>query len=254
MTLDEDGTPVALVTGGGSGIGRATALALKRLGYAVAVSGRRSGPLDETVGLLGGGLAIAADHCDEEGAERMLRETLGTFGRLDVLVCNAGAIRRNVPVHEIDPDRFDEQIRSNLRGPFLVSRAVLRHWVDTPSARERAIVNVSSTLAERAFPGVAAYSAAKAGVLALTRSIAVEYGAYGIRCNCVCPDIIDTPLARADRSNWDELAERLPARYPLGRIGAPEDVAAMIAHLATPAAGWTTGVVVDVDGGFGAGQ
>ncbi len=122
----------------------------------------------------------------------------------------------------------------------------------TPS-KERSIVNVASTLAERAFPGVASYSAAKAGVIALTRSIAVEYGSYGVRCNCVCPDIIDTPLARTDRDNRETMAENLPARYPVGRIGQPEDVASAIAYLATPGASWVSGIVVDVDGGFSAG-
>jgi NAD(P)-dependent dehydrogenase (short-subunit alcohol dehydrogenase family) len=90
-------------------------------------------------------------------------------------------------------------------------------------------------------------------VIALTRSIAVEYGSYGIRCNCVCPDIIDTPLARTDRDNWETMAESLPARYPVGRIGQPEDVASAIAYLATPGASWVSGIVVDVDGGFSAG-
>ena len=89
-------------------------------------------------------------------------------------------------------------------------------------------------------------------MIALTRSIAVEYGSHGVRCNCVCPDIIDTPLARVDRDDWDGMAANLPARYPVGRVGQPEDVAAMIVHLATPASAWVSGVVVNVDGGFGA--
>ena len=91
-------------------------------------------------------------------------------------------------------------------------------------------------------------------MIALTRSIAIEYGSYGIRCNCVCPDIIDTPLARTDRDNWEAHGGDAPGRYPVGRIGQPEDVASMIAHLAVPGAAWVSGVVVDVDGGFGAGS
>jgi NAD(P)-dependent dehydrogenase (short-subunit alcohol dehydrogenase family) len=245
--------PVALVTGGGSGIGRATAHALSRAGYRVAVAGRRREPLEGTIAALGDGLVLVGDHADEESATRFVSETVEQLGGLDVVVNNAGAIRRNMPVHEIDADRFDDQVRINLRGPFLVSRAALRWMIEATPSKERSIVNVASTLAERAFPGVASYSAAKAGVIALTRSIAVEYGSYGIRCNCVCPDIIDTPLARTDRDNWETMAESLPARYPVGRIGQPEDVASAIAYLATPGASWVSGIVVDVDGGFSAG-
>jgi NAD(P)-dependent dehydrogenase (short-subunit alcohol dehydrogenase family) len=246
--------PVALVTGGGSGIGRATAHALSRAGYRIAVAGRRRAPLEETVAEIGSGLVLVGDHADEDDAARFVSGTVAELGGLDVVVNNAGAIRRNLPVHEIDAGRFDDQVRINLRGPFLVSRAALRWMIDATPSTERSIVNVASTLAHRAFPGVASYSAAKAGVIALTRSIAIEYGSYGIRCNCVCPDIIDTPLARTDRGDWEAMAENLQARYPLGRIGQPEDVASMIAHLATPGASWVSGIVVDVDGGFTAGQ
>jgi NAD(P)-dependent dehydrogenase (short-subunit alcohol dehydrogenase family) len=246
--------PVALVTGGGTGIGRATAIELSRAGYRVAVAGRRREPLEATLGEIGDGLVVVGDHADEDDAGRFVSDTVEQLGGLDLVVNNAGAIRRNLPVHEIDADRFDDQVRINLRGPFLVSRAALRWMITAPPSTQRSIVNVASTLAHRAFPGVASYSAAKAGVIALTRSIAIEYGKYGIRCNCVCPDIIDTPLARTDRDNWEEMAAGLHARYPVGRIGQPEDVASAIAYLAMPGASWMSGVIVDVDGGFTAGQ
>jgi NAD(P)-dependent dehydrogenase (short-subunit alcohol dehydrogenase family) len=255
---DAGGRRTVLVTGGGTGIGRESALAFGRAGYRVAVAGRRRSPLEDTVGQLGDGLAVCGDHCEERDAERMVAETVQAFGRLDVLVNNAGAIRRDVPVHELSSRRWDDQVATNLRGPFLMARAALRAMLadlSVPSAgqagsADRAVVNVSSTLAHSASPGVAAYSAAKAGVLALTRSIAVEYGRYGIRCNAVCPHVVDTALARTDRPEWSRFRTEVTAAYPLGRIGAPADVAGAIVYLASPAAAWVSGTSLDVDGGI----
>jgi NAD(P)-dependent dehydrogenase (short-subunit alcohol dehydrogenase family) len=242
----------ALVTGGGTGIGRATALRLAAEGASVAVSGRRPEPLAETVEAIesagGRALAIPGDAAVDPDAERMVAEALAAFGRLDVLVNNAGAIRRNVLLHELPAERWDELVAVNLRSVFLVTRAALRHMLELEG--DRSIVNVSSTFALAAGPGVSAYTAAKGGVISLTRALAIEYASHGVRVNCVCPAIIVTPLAHVDRPNFEEQQEEFARMFPLGRLGVPEDVAGAIAYYASTDAAWVTGTVLEVDGGF----
>ena len=242
----------ALVTGAGSGIGRAVACRLAQEGAAVAVSGRRDGPLTETVGAIesagGRAVAVVGDIAVEADAGRMAAAAAEEFGGLDVLVNNAGSIRRNVLVHELTLEGWREQVAVNLDGPFLVSRAALRLMLEATG--DRSIVNVSSTLALASASGVAAYTAAKGGVVALTRAIAVEYAERGIRCNCVCPAIVVTPLAYTDRPRFDEQRSDFEEMHPLGRLGEPEDVAGAVAYLASADSSWVTGAVLPVDGGL----
>jgi NAD(P)-dependent dehydrogenase (short-subunit alcohol dehydrogenase family) len=243
---------VALVTGGGTGIGRAAAIALAADGLAVVVAGRRPETLREVaadVETAGGrALAVTGDLSVPDDAARVVRAAAEAFGGLHVVVNNAGAIRRNVRLHEVDVERWDEQIASNLRGPYLVLRAALPELLRADG--DRSIVNVSSTLAVKPASGIAPYAAAKGALISLTRCVALEYGRDGIRCNAVLPAVVRTPLAHVERPDFEERADAMAAAYPLGRLGDPEDVAMTIRWLVSPEAGWITGAAVPVDGGF----
>jgi meso-butanediol dehydrogenase/(S,S)-butanediol dehydrogenase/diacetyl reductase len=243
--------PGALITGGGSGIGAATARRLAAAGYGLCVTGRRPEPLEE-VAAETGGLAIVADTCDAGAIERAVAAAVDRLGGLDVLVCSAGTGASGA-VADQTLERWARVIETNLTGAFLASRAALPHLVESRGA----VVTVASVGGLRASPESAAYGASKAGLIMLTQSIALDYGPRGVRANCVCPGWIRTPMADAQ---MDELAERTAgdreAAYehanrlvPVRRPGTPEEVAEAIAWLASPASSYVNGAVLPVDGG-----
>ena len=242
---------VALVSGAGSGIGRAVAEALAREGASVVLMGRSRGKLDDVVSRLPGGrsLAVAGRHEDPADSANAVRSAVETFGGLDILVNNAGVF---VPgkAGEVTVEAWNEALQVNLTGPFILTREAMPHL----RRRGGAVVNVASTLGIRPIPGATPYSVAKAGLIMLTLSSAVEEAPHGVRVNCVCPGVVDTPIHRQrvgdDPKALRNLLDEMGRIHPLGRVGKPEEVASMVLFLASPESAWTTGAVVAVDGGI----
>jgi meso-butanediol dehydrogenase/(S,S)-butanediol dehydrogenase/diacetyl reductase len=244
-------TRAAIVTGGGTGIGAAIARRLSANGFAVCITGRRRAPLDE-VAAETGALPFAADTGDPADAENAVEAAKGAFGRLDILVCNAG-IGSGGTVEEQTPEGWEAVLRTNLTGAFLACRAALPELVQAKGS----IVTISSDAGLRAGPRSAAYCTAKAGLVMLTQCIALDYGPLGVRANCICPGWVRTPMADGEMDELGELRgtdrdgayELVSAQVPLRRPGLPDEIAAAVAWLASEEAGFTTGAVLAIDGG-----
>jgi NAD(P)-dependent dehydrogenase (short-subunit alcohol dehydrogenase family) len=243
-----------LITGGGTGIGRATAELFAREGAHVMVSGRRRPELEETVrGMeaIGGRAALVqGDVAQPQDAARMVADTVAAFGGLDILVNNAGIIVRGASVTSVAIEDWDRVLGIDLTGVFLVSRFALMEMVRVKQGGS--IVNVSSVSGLYGDPNLAPYNAAKGGVNLLTKNMALDYASRGIRVNAVCPGRIATPMPRSrlrPEEDWDAVLARWGQNIPLGRVGRPEDVAHAILFLASDEAQWITGAALVVDGG-----
>lgn len=240
---------VALITGSARGIGKATALRLAREGYKVVVCDLIAGESCEQVVheiRNSGGIAIAigCDITDPLQVKEMIRQVIDTFGRLDVLVNNAGIAKDNLLLR-ISDDEWLQTINTNLTGTFLCTRAAIRQMMKQRYGR---IINFSSVVGLYGNAGQAHYAASKAGIIGFTRSIAKEYGSRGITANAVAPGYIETPMtANMKKDYWDEILKQVP----LGRAGTPEDVAGVVAFLVSKDADYITGQVIVVDGGMG---
>jgi 3-oxoacyl-[acyl-carrier protein] reductase len=239
---------VAIVTGGGSGIGRAAALALARAGFAVLVSGRRPDPLDETCSEIseagGRAAAFAGDVADPGYCAELPVHAVAQFGRLDALV-TAGAICENAPVTEVTADDWDRTLTVNLRGSALCAAAAARQM--RAQGSEGRIVLIASINGVTSEPESAQYSASKAGVMSLARSLAVDLAADRIAANAVAPGWVHTAMT----DGW--LADATDAQKqrlnPVGRLGRPEEIASVISYLAVDAPLFLTGATILVDGG-----
>lgn len=245
----------ALVTGGGSGIGRAIALAFAHRGCRVAVSGRRREPLLEVVQQIetagSRALAITGDVARPEDCARMVEETIEQFGALHLLVNNAGVARAGA-IGDLSDQDIDLLIDVDLKGPIHTIRAALPHLRKHRDERTASILNISSSVTRAPVPNYSVYSAAKAGIDNLTRCLAGELAADRIRVNAILPGVIATPIFETMMSSEDAggFLNSFGEQVPLGRVGQPEDIARMAVSLCDPANDWVTGVEMMVDGGL----
>jgi 2-deoxy-D-gluconate 3-dehydrogenase len=245
---------VALVTGAGSGLGKASALALAAEGTAVAVTELpdRLAAAAETVREIegSGGLALAVglDVRDLPSIERAVAETVSWGGRLNVLVNNAGVNVRRFAL-EVSESDWDAVLDVNLKGVFFMAQAAGRQMRDQ-RPQGGCIVNMASIMGLVGYHQRAAYCSSKAGVVNLSRVLAVEWAQYGIRVNAVCPTFVDTPLTRPMFEQNPEFTDDILRRTLLGRLATPEEVAAAVVYLASPGAAMVTGHALPVDGGW----
>lgn len=239
---------VAIVTGGGRGIGRSIALELASAGAKVVVNyAGRSDKAEETVALVrqagGEGLAVQADVSQAEDVERLIQTALEHYGKIDILVNNAGITRDTLLLRMKEAD-WDAVLATNLKGVFLCTKAVSKGML---KQRSGAIVNISSVVGLSGNAGQANYAAAKAGVIGFSKSIAKELASRGVRVNVVAPGYISTDMTE---TLPEEVQSEILHGIPLGRIGKPEDVAKVVRFLVSPEASYITGQTLCVDGGM----
>jgi len=242
---------VALVTGGTSGIGRATAAAFARAGARVVVAGRRPEAGADAVRRIadfgGDAVFIAVDVCDEASVEALVAKTVATFGRLDIAVNNAGNEGRSGRLVDQTLDDLTFTMAANFVGVWLGMKYQLRQMLEQGGG---SIVNTASNLAHVGYPNLSLYVAAKSAVIGLTRAAALEYAREGIRVNAVSPGPIETDLAARVFGSLDAFREELAPLQPMGRVGAPEEIAEAILWLAGDASSLVTGQSLIVDGGY----
>ncbi|MBV6700856.1 SDR family NAD(P)-dependent oxidoreductase [Kitasatospora aureofaciens] len=240
---------VVVVTGAGTGIGRETARAFAALGARVVAVGRRPEPLADTAAVHPGLIEpLVADLTGADAPEAIVGETLERYGRLDVLVNNAGIVRSGQGLGSYDREGVESLLATNLVAPVLLGQAAL----PALAASRGVVVNVSTAVGQRGWPSNSVYAASKAALETVTRSWAVELAPRGIRVVAVAPGAIDTPIA--DHAGFSPEQRAATRKWqiehtPLGRIGRPEEVAWAIVQLAAPQASFVTGVVLSVDGG-----
>lgn len=239
---------VVIVTGGGTGLGRAMIRAIARAGADVVLAARRPGPIDEAaqeVEAQGSkALAVPTDITDSSQVDGMVKRALDRFGHVDVLINNAGRTVENVtaPIWDISDEDWRSGIEANLTGAFYCARAVARPMVERGSGK---IINVASGLGLRGGRDLYVYTCSKGGMIQLTRTLAVSLGRYGVTANTIVPGYIPTP-------GTDTMSDSLPrsgSTIPVGRLGKPEDLSVVVVFLASEASGYMNGEIITLDGG-----
>jgi NAD(P)-dependent dehydrogenase (short-subunit alcohol dehydrogenase family) len=249
--MDEMKDKVVLITGASSGIGRATALKFASQGAGVAIAARRADELAavaEAVESAGGqAAAVVADVTQAADIKRAVRETVQAFGGIDVLVNAAGIIATGT-IETTTLDDWDYMMNLNVRAPFYLIQRAMPYLIE----RGGNVVNVSSVTGVRAFPGVLSYCTSKTAVDQLTHCVALEVADKGVRVNAVNPGVVVTHLHRSggmDEAAYATFLEHSKTTHPMGRVGQAEEVADLIYFLASPRAGWITGISCPIDGG-----
>ena len=247
----------AIVTGAARGIGKAIATALAREGATVVVVDLNADGAEQAAAeMRQAGFAasgVQADVTQKQSVDRLVQETLSRTGRIDILVNNAGVVS-NTPILDLSEEEWDRTLAVNLRGVFVCSQCVGRVMASQRSGR---IVNIASLAGKVGAPGQAAYCASKHGVLGLTKVLAIDLAQFGINVNAICPGNTETEMMRyvftkraeSRGQTFDDLAQGILAKTPLGRFGQPDDVAQVAIFLVSPASAYVTGQTIDVDGG-----
>ena len=242
---------VAIITGAGSGMGKTAALLFAAEGAKVAAADVNEGPVKETVAEIakagGQALALRADVSKAPDVERMVADAVAKFGKLDVIYNNAGIEGESAFLSNMTEEAFDRVIAINLRGVFLGMKFALPHMM---KARSGSIINTASIAGLVGIKGGAAYSAAKAGVIAMTRVAAVEYGRYNIRVNAICPGAIETPMAERIRAGATPNPAAIKRISLLERMARPDEIAKVALFLASDDASFATGAPFIIDGGW----
>jgi NAD(P)-dependent dehydrogenase (short-subunit alcohol dehydrogenase family) len=247
---------VALITGGGTGIGAAIAERFVADGARVCITGRRQEPLDRVAQALPAGAVTtcAGDVSKHEDVKRMVEAAVSFGGRLDVLVNNAGMDQVPANVVDIDPDVWQKIIDVNLTGPFLLMKESIPYMV---KAGGGSVINVSSLAGIRSIPNMPAYSASKGGLVTLTQQAALDYGPHRVRCNVICPGGVRTEMIEGAMSHFtgklgtdvEGVFAYFTKDVPLRRVAAPDEIAGICSYLASDDSAFVTGTVLPVDGG-----
>lgn len=246
---------VAMVTGAGGGVGGAIAKRLASEGCKVVLLGRNRIKLQKIASEIGdkkNTMMVLTDITKEAEVLSAIEQTIKSFDKIDILVNNAGTINDPTMFHEMTDDQWDDLITTNLIGTFKITKAVIPVLMKNGGG---SIINISSVLGIRSIPKVplSVYGVTKAGVIMLTKSIAVEYGQYNIRCNCIAPSTIRSSIIEPYLQ--DEAAKKvLESTFPLHKVGEPEDIAGAVTYLCSDDSKWVTGTVLIVDGGVSAKQ